>query len=506
MELKNNITGGKGFNPVRHVTGRSKKALSNRATYIAQKALIRGMKFLVFVLQTISRLGAIVFIVSVIIIAIVAFILIACLSSILVVMDNGELTFTVGELNSSKNKKTAATKTVDIDGWLNACQTVWTYNKKAGYSYKQQDMKDKEYGNIRPDCNGYVWQCLSEYGSVKKPNEGRVPSTSDMASSCKSLKDWEVISWSDSAKLEKGDILLKPGEHSCIYAGNETYYNNGQSGSSFPDRDGVTKKGSYNFWKNKMGSGCYIIRLKATLDSVSSADTNKIKKMSDSETWKLMSGGKFKSYDEANKAYAKDPKGQTKFWTDLTTKVSVPCWKWNDNNDLSKGKKSSTTTITVNKHLAGFFKDFMTDLYNLPEKYVIHSVGGFCVRPKNNGTGTTALSAHSFGGTLDINPSIYGMGSAAVENAINKNKPSNGINCGHPFNSAKGLKGWSEACCCVFNSDWFKLSQDYRLNWGGLWSASYTDPMHFSIVGDGTRESIPKAPKTEGQSPSKNKH
>ena len=308
--------------------------------------------------------------------------------------------------------------------------------------------------------------------------------------------------------MKKGDILVKPGDHVCIYAGNKQYYNNGSPTSSFQARKGKTDKGSYSFWESQMGSGCYIIRLKgASIKSVKSASTKEIIKMKDKEIWKLMSEGKYSSYEEANSAArGAGFSRERKFWTGLLTTVTVPCWKFKDINDISKGKKSSTVKIMVNKHLKDYFKDFMTDLYNLPEKYVIYSIGGFSFRAKNNGTGTSNLSGHSFGGTLDINPQVYGMGSGPMERRINKKKPNGDINCGHPFKGRKGLNGWCAACCCTFGSDWEKLAWDYGLYWGGHFSESYLDPMHFSLVGDGKKENRPKQPKWVGQKTSKNCH
>ena len=224
--------------------------------------------------------------------------------------------------------------------------------------------------------------------------------------------------------------------------------------------------------------------------SVADADVEKIINMSETEVWKLISEGKYSSYASANSDAQKNWSECKKFWKGMLVSVEVPAWKWKDNSH--KKKVSSKVTITVNKHLSEYFKAYMTDLYNLPEKYVIVTIGGYDFRSKNNGTGTSALSGHSFGATLDINYWLDGMSSVPAGN------PSI---YGVPYNTSKGLKEPQLSTCCTFDNSWFKLAMKYKLDWGGNWSYNSLDPMHFSLVGDRNKDTRLYKPKTSGRNP-----
>lgn len=226
--------------------------------------------------------------------------------------------------------------------------------------------------------------------------------------------------------------------------------------------------------------------------SVKSSETSEIIGMTDTEVWQLISGGRYRSYDEANRAAAGNYNAEKKYWMSLLVSVSVPCWKWADADDYSKGKVSSTVVITVNRYLEQYFVDFMTDLYNLPEQYVITDIGGFSWRKKNNGTGTSKMSAHSFGAVLDINWTIDGMGSYAAW----------GTESGIPWNTIDGLSEPSLSCCCTYGSSWQALAAEYDLDWGGSWSRGSLDPMHFSLVGDNKKgQSHTLSPSDPGRTP-----
>lgn len=225
------------------------------------------------------------------------------------------------------------------------------------------------------------------------------------------------------------------------------------------------------------------------------ADTKKIIKMSDKECWQLLSGGKFSSYMECkniSKAACK------KYFKVENIKVKV--WKFKDRNDPDKGKKSATVDICVNKALTQYFTDFFNDLYNCPEQWVIESVGGYCVRTKNNGSGASNLSGHSFGGTVDINPTLYGMGSVAAGDGHSNYGWCSGIACGHHYSTLEGEKEPMKSGCCASDSSWAEVAKKYRLDWGGNWSERYQDSMHFSLVGDQNKDTRGFTAKTKGQS------
>lgn len=206
-----------------------------------------------------------------------------------------------------------------------------------------------------------------------------------------------------------------------------------------------------------------------------SPETKEVIAMNDEDFWNLISEGRYKSYEEASTDYNTNRTQAHSFWEGVVTSVEVPVWKW---SDASKTQKvESKVSITVNKHLTSFWVDFFTDLHNLPEKYVMISIGGFSVRSKNNGSANPGMSSHSFGTTVDINPDSKGMGSRPA-----------GIGDGIPWADINKVPEPLKSEVCALNSDWFELAKSYNLNWGGLWTPGSQDPMHFSIVGDGAKK------------------
>ena len=200
-----------------------------------------------------------------------------------------------------------------------------------------------------------------------------------------------------------------------------------------------------------------------------SASVQEIINMSESQVWQLISEGKYSSYDEANKAAQANKTTEEKFWSGMLVQVEVPIWKWSDSSKTSK--VSSTTKIQVNKHLSEYYKSFMTDLYNAPDRYVILIVGGYNFRTKNTASGPSKnYSGHSFGATLDINWNSDGMGL--------KDTPYKESSLSEPLKSE----------VCSAGSNWYNIAKKYDLDWGGNWSQKSLDPMHFSLVGDNKKD------------------
>ena len=74
------------------------------------------------------------------------------------------------------------------------------------------------------------------------------------------------------------------------------------------------------------------------------------------------------------------------------TTVTVPVWK------LSNGKKvPSTLSFTVHAALAEDVKAIFTEIYNDPEQFPIHDLGGYSWR------GDAATGEHNCGTAIDIN-------------------------------------------------------------------------------------------------------
>ncbi len=119
---------------------------------------------------------------------------------------------------------------------------------------------------------------------------------------------------------------------------------------------------------------------------------------------------------------------------------------------VDKDGNSSTLNLTVHKKLANEIQAIFAEMKQL--NFPIHDVGGYNYR--NMASGTGSQSHHSYGVAIDINagenPAVYQSGSA------NTNSP------------------------YYINSAIVDLWKKHGFYWGGDWSSSYRDPMHFSYT------------------------
>lgn len=136
--------------------------------------------------------------------------------------------------------------------------------------------------------------------------------------------------------------------------------------------------------------------------------------------------------------------------------VQVKTWDLNS----SGGKYTRTWTIYVNAMVADEVKAIFTDIYNDPEKFPIHALGG---------ARYSDTMRHSWGCAIDINP---------VENYY--------IN--YANGSTVGSFCWktgSSAYCITPESSVVKAFAKYGWGWGGQGWTSSADYMHFSILASG---------------------
>lgn len=221
----------------------------------------------------------------------------------------------------------------------------------------------------------------------------------------------------------------------------------------------------------------------ANISSTVGANANKILSLSESEVYTLLFGEQsgIKSYADINKIWdgGKGKARVSALINSRMTTITVPVWKYSGGFEESNKVKSTSGAISVNAALSEYFSEYLTEVFNLPERYVLYSIGGFCIRSKNNKAKTSAISGHSFGGTLDINPSH--LGSTGQKGwhtymGLSKIPPS--------VAELKQQSNYLQSTTCAYDSDWAAVSKKYGLNWGGNWTRDAVDPMHFSIVGD----------------------
>lgn len=140
------------------------------------------------------------------------------------------------------------------------------------------------------------------------------------------------------------------------------------------------------------------------------------------------------------------------------TEIEIPVWL------IKNGEKvSSTKFITVNSALADDAKAIFEEIYALPQKYPIKSVGGYCWRNSSSGR----LSQHSFGTCIDINPNEnYYVSAKGNIYSGSYWKPNE-----DPYSIAPG-------------DGIIEIFAKYGWGWGGnSWSSS-RDYMHFTYLGN----------------------
>lgn len=108
-------------------------------------------------------------------------------------------------------------------------------------------------------------------------------------------------------------------------------------------------------------------------------------------------------------------------------------------------------SFTVNKAAAPIFEAFVNDLW--AQGYHPVSVGGYNVR---NIAGTNTPSLHSYGFAIDIDPT-------------------------------KNPVTWNGKNITSLPPNIAALAAKYGLSWGGSWSGSKRDPMHFSVAYGGRK-------------------
>lgn len=163
--------------------------------------------------------------------------------------------------------------------------------------------------------------------------------------------------------------------------------------------------------------------------------------------------------------------------------VEVEVWQFANLNFKSKDftKVSKKIKVTMCTTLHPIIKQIFAEIYADPSKPVIMSVGGQSVRGMNNGNSDSAsiTSTHSYGGTIDINFTVGG-------NNVSWNWNTNNGSAERPY--PRSLSSWNNLeenqykyLCLYEDSVIVKTFEKYGMYWGGNWSKSYCDPMHFSI-------------------------
>ena len=152
------------------------------------------------------------------------------------------------------------------------------------------------------------------------------------------------------------------------------------------------------------------------------------------------------------------------------TNVTVNVWKLN-----GKGEKyASTAVIEVHKYLAADVYDIFEQIFRSPEQFPVNAVSG---------ARYTDFMRHAWAAAIDINPD---------QNFQADNDGSITPLCGNgwwPVGTERTVWAYALAESSPYSigagSSVVKAFADYGWGWGGSWSDTYKDYMHFSMLEQG---------------------
>ena len=201
---------------------------------------------------------------------------------------------------------------------------------------------------------------------------------------------------------------------------------------------------------------------------VTDADVREVMAMSDADVWRGLTGGLLTDRP-ADKSPANADQIEAAVRKQIVN-ITVPIRAWEnagDSSNMNIVKKE--VTLEVNSLLAKLWTAFFNDLYNEVPNFVIVSVG--CFRIDGLDVGQIGFkSAHTYGAAIDINPDQNPYGSQ------------------QPYSKSEWSKlpeNHSKYQTIYVDSDVVKIAHKYTLYWGGEWSGTTKDIMHFSFIADG---------------------
>ncbi len=172
-------------------------------------------------------------------------------------------------------------------------------------------------------------------------------------------------------------------------------------------------------------------------------------------------------FGSADKSYFTSAADAAPYMMDVTVNV----WKLGSDG----GKYASTMTLTVHKYLAADVYDIFQQIFNDPEQFPINSAGG---------ARFSDTMRHAWGAAIDLNYN---------ENCeCNTSSGSLSVTCGSGWwplgmdssSYAGSLTGPSPYSISPTGSV-VKAFADYGWGWGGSWTGTSRDFMHFSILSSG---------------------
>lgn len=205
------------------------------------------------------------------------------------------------------------------------------------------------------------------------------------------------------------------------------------------------------------------------ISSSVSGDVKEVMAMSDEDAWEALTGGVLSSIPSS-----KSPDNAAEIEAAVKEQIvdiTIPIWGWESSGSMNRVEKEAT--IQVNEVLAELWQSFFEDLHETDKDFVIVDVGGF--RIDGLGVGQIGFkSGHTYGAAVDINPTQNPYGS------------------GYPYSKSEweALPETHEKYQIIYEgAPIIEIAHKYTLYWGGEWTGSNRDMMHFSFIADGKSRS-----------------
>lgn len=213
---------------------------------------------------------------------------------------------------------------------------------------------------------------------------------------------------------------------------------------------------------------------KKEYDAVDVNNFDQIAMLDEKHAWQFITDGSIDGYNMIS-YYVYEPT-VLRVRREHSTYITINVWQWASarsatSTDLTKVSKQ--IKLEVHNKLAPVLTQIFKEIYEAPDKPVLYSAGSWVPRGKGNDLKRTA-SAHSWGTCIDFNATSV---------------------CGGVGNTQGGksctLEKFKTLPECQAKYELFydggtvvNTFKKYGFYWGGEWSGSTNDPMHFAYLGD----------------------